>query len=92
MSKTLHTHTGTCQACGRQQAVGNDTGRIAKHGYTVDWGYFNGVCHGAGKQPAEVDVTYTRRLIVECGRDAELNDRAAEQFKTRERIHPQGRL
>ena len=34
------THTGTCQACGRRQAVHINTGLIAKHGdkQTVDVG------------------------------------------------------
>lgn len=36
------THNGTCQACGRQHAVNVKSGKLAKHGYTVDWGFFNG--------------------------------------------------
>ena len=36
-----HTHTGTCQICGRRQAVNVKTGRLAKHGYTVArFGFF----------------------------------------------------
>ena len=49
------THNGTCQACGRTQAVNTRHGLLAKHGYTVDWGYFNGVCYGADHLPMEHD-------------------------------------
>lgn len=41
---------GHCQHCGRLQAA-NPT--IAKHGYTVDYGWFNGVCSGADYWPLE---------------------------------------
>ncbi len=55
MSK--HTHRGTCQACGSVQAVSNAGGRIAKHGYTVDYGFFSGICAGSGCQSVERDLT-----------------------------------
>lgn len=44
-------HRGHCPHCGRQQAVRN--GGMAKHGYTVDYGYFNGTCTGADMPPME---------------------------------------
>ena len=49
-----HTHTGTCQLCGREHAVNEKTGVIAKHGYTVDYGFFSGTCRGAGYQPLQI--------------------------------------
>ena len=49
-----HTHTGTCQLCGREHAVNEKTGVIAKHGYTVDYGFFSGTCRGAGCQPLQI--------------------------------------
>lgn len=52
MSKA--THNGTCQCCGRKQAVNVRTGRIAKHGYTVDYGFFDGTCGGSDHLPLEV--------------------------------------
>ena len=58
-----HTHRGTCQACGRIQAVNTAHGRIAKHGYTVDWGYFHGICQGSDAHPLEVDKTMTEAII-----------------------------
>ena len=49
-----HTHTGTCQLCGREHAINVKTGAIAKHGYTVDYGFFSGTCRGAGCQPLQI--------------------------------------
>jgi len=69
MARTKHTHRGTCQACGARQAV-EEEGRIAKHGYKVEFGTFNGVCMGAGHQPAEHDVTMTHKVIEQCRREA----------------------
>lgn len=48
---TKATHTGTCQICGSHQKL--PSGVLSKHGYTVDWGFFNGVCQGAGHAPFE---------------------------------------
>lgn len=59
MTKTTHTHRGTCQACGAVQASANSNSLIAKHGYTVQGHYFNGTCQGSDKRPAEHDVTHT---------------------------------
>lgn len=72
-----HTHTGNCQACGREHAIDLVKGDIAKHGYTVDWGYFTGVCSGADMLPAQKSVAYTREVIVICTQVAiELEARA----------------
>jgi hypothetical protein len=54
MQNRTHTHRGTCQACGAVQAV-MVKGLLAKHGYTVEWGFFNGVCAGADRLPLEVN-------------------------------------
>lgn len=45
------THTGECQICGRVQKL--PSGRLAKHGYTVEWSQFNGVCVGSDHLPFE---------------------------------------
>lgn len=55
------THTGTCQSCGRRQKLPG--GRLSKHGYTVDWGYFNGICSGAEHKPLEEDRTILDRTV-----------------------------
>lgn len=46
------THYGTCQICNSlQKAPG---GHLAKHGYDVAYGFFNGVCCGSHELPYEV--------------------------------------
>lgn len=57
------TYLGHCQACGRQQAVHVKTGKIAKHGYTTDYGFFNGTCNGSDHLPMEQDILITNRQI-----------------------------
>jgi hypothetical protein len=54
---------GNCQCCGRQQAVKN--GSMAKHGYTVDHGWFNGVCFGERYAPMQVSRTHTDKIIAD---------------------------
>lgn len=56
-------NNGTCQVCGRMQAV--KASGLAKHGYTVQWGFFSGTCSGAGEAPVEestaiLDATVSR--------------------------------
>lgn len=70
MKTNTHTHTGNCQACGHTQAVHNTKGTIAKHGYVVDWNQFHGVCGGADRKPAQVDVSYTHTIIAFCTQTA----------------------
>ena len=63
---TTHTHKGTCQACGRTQAVDNKTGNIAKHGYTKGDGYFFGTCSGSDRKPLQVSRLHTDDHIEHC--------------------------
>ena len=54
MTTNTKTQTrGICQCCGRDQAV--MSGLMSKHGYTVDHGWFNGVCDGRRFRPMEID-------------------------------------
>lgn len=46
------THIGHCQLCGREQKLPG--GRLSKHGYTVRWSFFEGVCPGAEHLPYEL--------------------------------------
>lgn len=48
---TKATHYGECQICGSRQLLPGGT--LAKHGYTVAWGFFSGVCSGSGHLPFE---------------------------------------
>lgn len=52
---------GNCQCCGRQHAY--QRGTIAKHGYTVDNGYFNGVCTGNQYAPIQLDRNMTDTIV-----------------------------
>lgn len=52
---------GHCQACGRRHACTN--GVVAKHGYTVDYGYFNGVCGGSDRVPMEASLELTNKIV-----------------------------
>jgi hypothetical protein len=45
------THKGTCQVCGCSQKLPN--GAMSLHGYTVQFGWFSGTCHGAKNLPLE---------------------------------------
>lgn len=63
------THQGHCQACGRLQ-VQTARGTIALHGYTVDWGMFNGTCGGSRRAPLEVERTYCDTIRRECRDEA----------------------
>ncbi|MDA8119892.1 MAG: hypothetical protein M0Z85_07590 [Gammaproteobacteria bacterium] len=54
---------GHCQCCGRQQAVLENTGLIAKHGYTVENGWFQGVCSGHEFLPLERERTKTDEVL-----------------------------
>jgi len=57
------THQGHCQACNAIQKL--PAGVLAKHGYEVaGYGFFNGVCMGAGHKPLEQDKSIVERSIV----------------------------
>lgn len=58
------THRGTCQVCGRVQAVNAKTGMLAKHGYTVEWGWFEGTCRGSDHLPFEKSCELVKESIV----------------------------
>jgi hypothetical protein len=60
---------GHCPICGRIHRLPG--GRLAKHGYSVDYGYFSGVCRGAGLAPLEEDrapLDAVVKALVEFGR------------------------
>jgi len=59
---------GNCQCCGRQQAIVR--GDMAQHGYTVERGYFEGVCYGYQFSPLQVSRAKADEIIAECRADA----------------------
>lgn len=52
---------GHCQCCGNDQAVVR--GCSSKHGYTVDNGWFNGVCSGQNYEPIQVSRVQADRVV-----------------------------
>ena len=73
-----HTHKGTCQSCGRVQAVKVD-GKIAEHGFTVDWGRV-GSCDGSDKQPLEINTEFNEDKV------RELEIFASDENKIRQQV------
>ena len=65
------THNGTCQLCGNLQAVNAKTGRLAKHGYTVEFGYFSGSCAGSNELPLEISRDLLDRVVEDWTIEAE---------------------
>lgn len=59
------THDGICQICNRPHAFNKKTGKIAQHGYTVEYGFFNGVCAGSDEQPLQNDRTIADKMILQ---------------------------
>jgi hypothetical protein len=72
------THTGICQACGRRQAVHINTGMIAKHGYTTEYGFFNGTCGGSDNLPLELDTAVNIWTVSAMRSFADKQDAAAD--------------
>lgn len=70
---------GNCQCCGRTQAVTN--GYVAKHGYTVEDGYFQGVCQGNRYAPMQTERKVTDSMIQSVLEDAARLDILAADLK-----------
>jgi hypothetical protein len=52
---------GNCQCCGKEQAV--VSGLMSKHGYTVENGWFSGVCEGRNFRPMQVSRVETDNIV-----------------------------
>ncbi len=75
MAKMKATRKGTCQVCGRGQKL--PAGNLSTHGYTVDWGYFNGTCPGTGAEPLETSRALLDSAMLGLEAEAERLDTAA---------------
>ena len=71
---------GNCQSCGRVHAVVN--GAIAKHGYTVDNGYFNGVCDGHRYAPMQESTLHTVEVVAQVNADAVRMEKLADELES----------
>jgi len=58
------THTGICQLCGKRHMLPD--GKLAKHGYTMDYGYFNGTCRGSDALPFEQSKELAERSLLQA--------------------------
>lgn len=61
MAKQQSTHSGHCQICCRLQKLPGD--RLSKHGYTKEYGFFNGTCFGSDALPFEKDISLIHQMI-----------------------------
>jgi hypothetical protein len=52
---------GNCQCCGNEQAVVGSL--MSKHGYTVQNGWFSGVCEGRNFKPMQVSRIETDNIV-----------------------------
>lgn len=78
-NKNKATHSGTCQVCGNfQKLPGNN---LSKHGYTKEWGFFNGVCWGAGSQPFELSKDLIEQAIARATESLEATRKESAELK-----------
>lgn len=80
MTTTKTQTRGNCQCCGRDQAV--TRGRIAKHGYTVEQGWFVGVCNGHNYAPMQHDRSVTDKLVADVRSKAAALRQEAEAIRS----------
>lgn len=74
------THSGHCQLCGRLQKLPD--GVLAKHGYTKEWGFFDGTCPGSGFLPYEVSCDQVKARIPQIADRAELERQVIKTLRT----------
>lgn len=75
----IATHQGECQGCGRVQKLPG--GSLSLHGYTVEWGFFNGTCGGAKHLPYELSCDYCKACIVSAAASREASLAAAKKYR-----------
>lgn len=83
MTATRTQYRALCSVCFNQQAV-DSHGFIAKHGYTVQHGFFSGTCPGAGfRHFGTADGRdNTLRVAEDCEANARIADANAEAIRT----------
>jgi hypothetical protein len=65
------THLGLCQVCGARHKAGRHDKRLALHGYTVQFGSFNGSCRGSGELPFELSCDLVKWSIASAKEQVE---------------------
>lgn len=79
MNTTKTQLRGICQCCGRDQAV--VSGRMSKHGYTVEEGWFSGICTGQHYAPLQVSREQADRIIAQVREECNELDRRVESLR-----------
>lgn len=79
MNTTKTQLRGICQCCGRDQAV--VSGRMSKHGYTVEEGWFSGICTGQRYAPLQVSREQADRIIAQVREECDELDRRVESLR-----------
>lgn len=78
--KKIHTHRGHCQLCAKVQAIDVGTGIVAKHGYTVEQGYYSGQCPGSEALSLHVSRELADKAIAEALREAAIQAEQIDRF------------
>jgi len=73
------THFGHCQVCGNRQMLPGNL--LSLHGYTKEYGFFNGTCHGARHKPLEQDRTVCDGVRVSLLQWADAQDAQAAAYR-----------
>jgi hypothetical protein len=81
MSNVKTQTRGNCPCCGREQAV-LSSGRMSKHGYTVEDGWFNGVCSGDRYAPMQIQREVTDSIVATVRADVAAMKVRAEDLAT----------
>lgn len=80
MTATRTQLRGHCQRCTRQHAVVD--GRIAKHGYRVEYSEFVGTCQGADHAPIETNTTLAQAFVGQLRASSEAARERAAEYRT----------
>jgi hypothetical protein len=83
MSKTQT--RGNCPCCGREQAI-LASGRMSKHGYTVENGWFNGVCGGDRFEPMQIQREVTDQIIITVRQDVKKLEAQAADLRSGRKV------
>lgn len=76
---------GNCPCCGREQAIVKNC--MAKHGYEVKHGWFNGVCNGEFYEPMQIRRERAETVIAQVRLDVRNLLQSVKDLKSGEK-HP----
>ena len=77
------THEGTCQVCGKLHKLPHG---LSVHGYTVDFGFFSGVCRGSYGKPFEKSHDLISKSITDAKNLIEEHKTAIQELSTAPKV------